>query len=67
MLVWGIWALFIRRRRAMRLARNLGTLLLAIWLILGGLSSLLHFSFAGMGTVMAILAVSAGVLLIAGR
>jgi len=51
----------------MRLARNLGTLLLAIWLILGGLSSLLHFSFAGMGTVMAILAVSAGVLLIAGR
>lgn len=51
----------------MRLARNLGTLLLAIWLILTGLSSLLHFSFSGMGTVMAILAVSAGVLLIAGR
>lgn len=67
MLVWGIGALFIRKRKAMRLARNLGTLLLAIWLVLGGISSLLHFSFAVMGTVMAILAVSAGVLLIAGR
>jgi len=52
---------------AMRLTRNLGTLLLAIWLILGGLTPLLNLSFSGLGTVMAILAIAAGVLILIGR
>ena len=52
---------------AMRLTRNLGMLLLAIWLILGGLTPLLNLSFSGLGTVMAILAIAAGVLLLIGR
>lgn len=50
----------------MKIARSLGLLLLAIWLILSGLIPLLHLSFAGLGTIKAVLAVSAGVLLLLG-
>jgi hypothetical protein len=39
-------------------------LLTAIYLIVYGLASILSFSFSGMGTVMAILALAAGVLLL---
>jgi len=42
-------------------------LLLAAWLILTGLIPLLHLSFSGLGTVMAILAIAAGVLIVVGR
>jgi hypothetical protein len=42
-------------------------LLLAIWLILTGLMPLLNLSFSGAGTLMAILAIAAGVLLLIGR
>jgi hypothetical protein len=51
----------------MRLTRNIGTLLLAIWLVLTGLVPLLNLSFSGLGTLMAILAVAAGVLIAIGR
>jgi hypothetical protein len=50
-----------------RLTKNLGMLLLAIWLILGGLIPLLNLSFSGLGTFMAILAVAAGVLILIGQ
>jgi hypothetical protein len=52
---------------ALRLTRNLGLLLLAIWLILSGLIPLLNLSFSGAGTLMAILAIAAGVLVLIGR
>jgi hypothetical protein len=52
---------------AMRLTRNLGMLLLAIWLILSGLIPLLNLSFSGLGTLMAILAIAAGALILIGR
>lgn len=52
---------------AIRLTRNLGMLFLAIWLILTGLMPLLNLSFQGVGTIMAILAIAAGVLLLIGR
>jgi len=42
-------------------------LLLAAWLILTGLIPLLHLSFSGLGTLMAILAIAAGVLIVVGR
>jgi hypothetical protein len=42
-------------------------LLLGIWLVLTGLIPLLNFGFSGMGTVMAILAIAAGVLILVGR
>ncbi len=47
--------------------RNLGMLLLGVWLILNGLIPLLQLSFSGLGTVMAVLAIIAGALIIAGR
>jgi hypothetical protein len=52
---------------AIRVTRNLGMLLLAIWLILTGLMPLLNLSFQGVGTIMAILAIASGVLLLIGR
>lgn len=51
----------------MKLTRNVGMLLLAAWLVLTGLIPLLNLSFSGLGTVMAILAIAAGVLILVGR
>jgi hypothetical protein len=51
----------------MKVTRNLGMLLLAIWLILTGLIPLLNLSFSGLGTLMAALAIAAGVLIVVGR
>jgi hypothetical protein len=46
--------------------RNIGVLLLGIWLVATGLAHLLHLSFSGMSTIMAVIATVAGVLLIMG-
>lgn len=46
--------------------RSIGTLLLGIWLIFTGLAHLLHLSFSGMGTLMAVLATAAGILVMLG-
>lgn len=51
----------------MRLTKSLGMLLLAIWLIVTGLVPLLSISITGIGTIMAVLAVAAGVLILLGR
>jgi hypothetical protein len=51
----------------MKMTKNIGMLLLAIWLILTGLVPLLHLSFSGLGTLKAILAIVAGVLIAIGR
>lgn len=50
-----------------RLTKNLGMLLLGIWLIISGLVPLLNLSFEGLGTLMAVLALAAGALILAGR
>ena len=47
--------------------KNLGMLLLGIWLVIHGLMQLVSFSFSGLGTVMAILALVSGALIIVGR
>jgi hypothetical protein len=47
--------------------KSFGMLLLGAWLILTGLISLAHLSFNGLSLIMAILALGAGVLLIAGK
>jgi hypothetical protein len=52
---------------AFRLTRNLGMLLLGIWLILSGLIPLTNFSFSGLGPLMGVLALAAGVLILLGR
>ena len=51
----------------MNVTKNLGMLLLGVWLILSGLIPLLSLSFAALGMLMAILAVAAGVLILLGR
>jgi hypothetical protein len=51
----------------MRLPKNLGMILLSVWLILTGLIELLSFSFTGLSVIMAILAIAAGVLLLMHR
>jgi len=51
----------------MRLTRSLGMLLLAIWLILSGLTELLQFNFQGLPMLMALLALAAGILILFGR
>jgi hypothetical protein len=51
----------------MKFTKNIGMLLLAVWLILTGLIPLLNFSFSGLGMIMAILAIAAGVLIVVGR
>ena len=51
----------------MKVTKNLGMLLLGIWLIVTGLIPLLNFSFSGLGTLMAIVALAAGALILVGR
>jgi hypothetical protein len=51
----------------MQVTKNLGMLLLGIWLIITGLIPLLNLTFSGLGTLMAVLALAAGALIIVGR
>jgi len=51
----------------MKLTKNLGMLLLGVWLIVHGLEPLINLSFSGLHTIMAILAIVAGALIIVGR
>jgi hypothetical protein len=50
-----------------KLTKNLGMLLLSIWLILTGVIPLLNLSFSGLHILMAILAIVAGLLILLGR
>ena len=47
----------------MKITKNVGMLLLSIWLILNGLIQILNLSFSGIYILMAILAIAAGVML----
>ena len=49
------------------ITRNLGMLLLGIYLIASGIIPLLSLSFASMGIVLAVLAIAAGVFILIGR
>lgn len=49
----------------MRITRNVGLLLLSIWLILTGLSAFIGLH--GLGPILAILAIAAGIFLLIGR
>ncbi len=51
----------------MKLTRNIGFLLLSIWLILTGLIGLLKFNFSGLPVIMAILAIAAGIFILLQR
>ena len=47
--------------------KNLGMLLLGIWLMVTGALTLANISFAHAGSVLAALAVAAGILILLGR
>ncbi len=47
--------------------KRLGLLLMGSWFAIHGLTQLVAFNFSGLGTVMAVLAIVAGALTIAGR
>jgi hypothetical protein len=49
----------------MKFTHNIGFLLLAIWLILTGLSAFV--SMGGLGVILALLAIAAGVFILLGR
>ena len=51
----------------MRFTKNIGMLLLGVWLIITGLLYLVSFTFPGLSLVMALLAIAAGVLIVLGR
>lgn len=51
----------------MKMNRNLGMLLLGIWLILTGLLPLLHLGLGELSIVMELLAIIAGALILLGR
>ncbi len=52
----------------MKFTKNIGMLLLSIWLIITGVVVLIPaIAFNGMGTLMAILAIAAGVFILIGR
>jgi len=49
-----------------KLTKNLGMLLLGIWLILTGLIPILKLYFSGFPVIMEVLAIAAGVLILLG-
>jgi hypothetical protein len=59
---------FLRKEmNEMKLTRNIGLILLSIWLIVTGLIQLLHFHFSGLPIIMAILAIAAGIFILLQR
>ncbi len=51
----------------MKLTKNLGMLLLGIWLIATGLLQVVSIPIQGIGAVLALLAIAAGVLILLGK
>lgn len=50
----------------MKITSNIGMLLLAIWLIVSGLAAFIP-ALGGLGVILAILAIAAGVFILLGR
>lgn len=51
----------------MKMTQKIGLLLLAAWLIVTGLITLIHLHFTGLREVMAVLAILSGILIALGR
>ena len=51
----------------MNLTKNVGMLLLGIWLILTGLLQVVTIQIPAIGTILAVLAIVAGVFILMGR
>jgi hypothetical protein len=53
--------------RDMRPTKNLGMLLLGIWLVVTGLLQVVSIPIPAIGIILAVLAIAAGVLILLGR
>ena len=53
--------------RSLKGRKNLGTLMLGVWLIVMGLVQLIDLHFLGMHVITGALAITAGVLIVLGR
>lgn len=51
----------------MKLTKNLGMILLAVWLIATGVLSLASISSAAITIILAVLAIAAGILILIGK
>jgi len=51
----------------MKLTKNLGMLLLGMWLIVTGLLQVVSITIPAIGTILALLAIAAGVSILLGR
>lgn len=47
-----------------KIGTQMGSILLGVWLVAGGLASLFHVRFSGSGTILAVLSVAAGVMVL---
>ena len=52
--------LFFIADRSEKLATQIGSIFLGVWLVAGGQVSLFHIHFAGSGVILAVLALAAG-------
>jgi hypothetical protein len=52
---------------AIGLNKNLGFMLLGVWLVLNGLVGLFSLAFAGLGVILSVLALAAGALILVGK
>ena len=50
-----------------KIGTHIGSILLGVWLVAGGLVSLFHLRFTGSGVILAVLAVAAGVTVLITR
>ncbi|HEY6853442.1 MAG TPA: hypothetical protein VI139_04290 [Gemmatimonadales bacterium] len=51
----------------MKFTKNIGMLLLGLWLIVHGLQGLVAFNFSGLDTIMGVVAIVAGALILVGK
>jgi hypothetical protein len=63
----GLACLDPQEESTMKLTRSLGMLLLGIWLILTGLLQVVSIPIPAIGSLLALLAIAAGVLILLGR
>lgn len=51
----------------MKLTKNLGMILLAIWLVVTGILQVVTITIPGINIILAILAIAAGILILLGK
>jgi hypothetical protein len=61
------WRFSDKEVNNMNLTKNLGMLLLGIWLIVTGLLQVVTIQIPAIGTILALLAIVAGALILVGR